>query len=164
MKRISGAASVLFAGLSVALAPASATAQDGAPFFKERPLSLVVGYGTGGGYDVYARHLARHMGRFLPGSPTIVVQNMPGAGSLTAANFIYNSAPKDGSTFGTFAREMPLSALLKANLVFDKSTLDRWIEKPSAVVPGNAMAFAGVPAAEDRAALINYIEKESVKR
>ena len=55
-------------------------------------------------------------------------------------------------------------ALLKANLVFDKATLDRWIEKPSAVVPGNAMAFAGVPAAEDRAALIKYIEKESVKR
>ena len=55
-------------------------------------------------------------------------------------------------------------ALAKANIVFDKATLERWIEKPSAVVPGNAMAFAGVPAAEDRAALIKYIEKESVKR
>ncbi|MEY4356938.1 MAG: hypothetical protein RL469_264 [Pseudomonadota bacterium] len=55
-------------------------------------------------------------------------------------------------------------ALAKANIVFDKATLERWIEKPSAVVPGNAMAFAGVPAAEDRAALIKYIEKESAKR
>lgn len=55
-------------------------------------------------------------------------------------------------------------ALAKANIVFDKATLERWIEKPSAVVPGNAMAFAGVPSAEDRAALIKYIEKESAKR
>jgi cytochrome c len=55
-------------------------------------------------------------------------------------------------------------ALAKANILFDKATLERWIEKPSAVVPGNAMAFAGVPAAEDRAALIKYIEKESAKR
>jgi cytochrome c len=55
-------------------------------------------------------------------------------------------------------------ALTKASLVFDKATLDRWIEKPSALVPGNAMAFAGVASAEDRAALIKYIEKESAKR
>jgi len=128
MKNIIGAAGALIAAL--ALTPAKA--QDGASFLKDRPLSLIVGYGTGGGYDVYARHLARHMSRFLPGAPTIIVQNMPGAGSLTAANFIYNSAPKDGSTFGTFAREMPLSALLKANpnVRFDPTRFT-WIGTPA---------------------------------
>ena len=76
MKNIIGAAGALIAAL--ALTPAKA--QDGPSFLKDRPLSLIVGYGTGGGYDVYARHLARHMSRFLPGAPTIVVQNMPSAG------------------------------------------------------------------------------------
>ena len=84
MRNIIRAMGVLIAGLMLA----QARAQDDVAFLKDRPLSLIVGYGTGGGYDVYARHLARHMPRFLPGTPPIVVRNMPGAGSLTAANFI----------------------------------------------------------------------------
>ena len=78
-------------------------------------INLIVSYGPGGGYDVYARVLASHMSRHIPGNPNIVVQNMPGAGSLRGANYIYNVAPKDGTVFGTFARNMALIGLLKTN-------------------------------------------------
>ena len=66
----------------------------------------------GGGYDTYARVLARHMGRHIPGNPAIVVQNAPGAGSMRAANTIYNVAPKDGTTFGMFGRGIALEPLI----------------------------------------------------
>ena len=68
-----------------------------AQFYRGKQLNLIVGYGPGGGYDVYARLLARHFGKFIPGNPTVVVQNMPGAGSLRAVNYLYNIAPKDGT-------------------------------------------------------------------
>ena len=65
---------------------------------------IYVGFAPGGGYDLYARTLARHMQRYIPGNPAVVVQNMPGAGSMRSANFIYNVAPKDGTAVATFAR------------------------------------------------------------
>lgn len=99
----------------------SAAAQQGTSFFKGKQVSLIVGYGPGGGYDVYGRLVARHIGRFLPGQPAVVVQNMPGAGSLVATNYLYRIAPKDGSVFGIFARNMPLVGLIgnKQNVKFD---------------------------------------------
>jgi tripartite-type tricarboxylate transporter receptor subunit TctC len=100
--------------LAVWAAP-QAHADDVADFYKGKRINLVVSYGTGGGYDVYARVLARYMSKYIPGSPSIVVQNMPGAGSLRGTNFLYNVAPKDGTTFGTFARNMPLLGLIKSN-------------------------------------------------
>src|SRR3977135_4043622 len=95
-----------------ALVSPQARADDVADFYKGKRINLVVSYGTGGGYDVYARVLARHMGRYIPGNPNIIVQNMPGAGSLRGTNYLYNVAPKDGTVFGTFARNMPLLGLL----------------------------------------------------
>ena len=90
-----------------------ARADEAADFYKGKTVTLVVGYGPGGGYDVYARVLlARHLGDYIPGHPTIIVQNMPGAGSLQATNYLYRAAPKDGTTFGTFARNMPLLGLI----------------------------------------------------
>src|SRR5262245_57432166 len=86
-------------------------ADDVADFYKGKRVNLIVSYGPGGGYDVYARVLARHMGRYIPGQPTIVVQNMPGAGSLRGTNYLYQVAPKDGTAFGTFARNMALLGL-----------------------------------------------------
>jgi len=83
-----------------------------ADFYSGKSLQLVIGYAPGGGYDVYARALARHMARHIPGNPSIVVQNMPGAGSLKAANYLYNIAPKDGSAFGGFSRGAFLEPLL----------------------------------------------------
>lgn len=81
-------------------------------FYKGKTVSLVIGYSAGGGYDLYARLLAHHLGKHIPGKPSVVPQNMTGAGSLRAANFLYYVAPKDGSTIGTFARGMGIAPLL----------------------------------------------------
>src|SRR6202035_1517930 len=70
------------------------------------------GYTPGGGYDAYGRLLARSMSKHLPGAPMVVPQNMPGAGSLTLANYLYNIAPKDGSVFGIFGRGLAMAPLL----------------------------------------------------
>jgi tripartite-type tricarboxylate transporter receptor subunit TctC len=101
--------------LAISAVTSPIRADDVADFYKGKRINLIVSYGTGGGYDVYARVLARHMPKYIPGNPNIVVQNMPGAGSLRGANFLYNVAPRDGTTFGTFARNMPLLGLIKSN-------------------------------------------------
>src|SRR5262245_54476946 len=74
-----------------------AQAQTAGGFYKGKSVTLAIGFSVGGGYDLYARPLARHIGKHIPGNPTIVPQNMAGAGSLRAANFIYTAAPKDGT-------------------------------------------------------------------
>jgi tripartite-type tricarboxylate transporter receptor subunit TctC len=109
----------LFA-LAAAL-PQQASAQTAvAEFYRGRSVNLIVGYSAGGGYDTYSRILARHLGKHIPGNPSIVVQNMPGAGSLKFANYLYNVAPKDGTTIGIFSRGMAMEPLIGAsNTQFD---------------------------------------------
>jgi tripartite-type tricarboxylate transporter receptor subunit TctC len=77
-----------------------APAQD--TFYKDKTITIVVGYSAGGGYDQYARMLARHYGRHIPGSPNVIVQNMPGAASMTAVRYLDATAPKDGTVITTF--------------------------------------------------------------
>lgn len=90
-------------------AAGSAAAQDPiAEFYKGKTLRIVIGYGPGGGYDIYGRVFAEHFGRYLPGNPTIVAQNMAGAGSFIAAKYIYSVAPQDGTAFGSLAQTLPL--------------------------------------------------------
>src|SRR6266550_2357009 len=106
--------------VTAALAATPAHADTVADFYKGKQINLIVGYGPGGGYDTYARLLARHFGRFVPGNPNVIVQNMPGAGSLRAVNYLYNVAPKDGAIIAAFARDMPLIGVLgNANVRFD---------------------------------------------
>jgi tripartite-type tricarboxylate transporter receptor subunit TctC len=84
-----------------------------ADFYKQNnSIRLIVGSEAGGGYDGYARLLARHLGRFVPGQPNIIVQNMPGAGGIVAANHIYNAAPKDGTVIGQVQRLVPFVQIL----------------------------------------------------
>jgi tripartite-type tricarboxylate transporter receptor subunit TctC len=97
---------------AMAQGDSAARADPIADFYSGKSVQLVIGYAPGGGYDVYARALARHMGRHIPGNPSIVVQNMPGAGSIKAANYLYNIAPKDGTVFGGFSRGAFLDPLL----------------------------------------------------
>jgi tripartite-type tricarboxylate transporter receptor subunit TctC len=107
--------------VAVWLTATPSAAQTVEEFYKGKTLTLVVGNGPGGGFDVFGRLLARHIGRYVPGNPSIIVQNMPGAGSLVAANYLYNLAPNDGTTFGLIARNMPLLGLLgnNSNVRFD---------------------------------------------
>jgi tripartite-type tricarboxylate transporter receptor subunit TctC len=101
---------VSVAALGLATMPAQAA--DVTQFYKGKTVQVLIGFSAGGGYDIYARTLARYMGKHIPGNPTLVPQNMPGAGTLKVANYIYNVAPKDGTVFGTFARGIPMEKLL----------------------------------------------------
>src|SRR5207237_10812856 len=96
----------------VALTASNAHSQAPAQFSRGRTIQVIVGFSPGGGYDLYARTLARHIGKHLPGRPAVNVQNMPGAGSLKAANSLFNVAPKDGTVFGIFDRALPMEQLL----------------------------------------------------
>jgi tripartite-type tricarboxylate transporter receptor subunit TctC len=98
-------------GLALTLA-ATARADSVADFYRGRSVSLIIGYSAGGGYDAYGRVLARHMGKHIPGHPSIIAQNMPGAGSLRSANFLYNVAPKDGTAIGHFSRGLAMEPLI----------------------------------------------------
>jgi tripartite-type tricarboxylate transporter receptor subunit TctC len=89
-----------------------AEAEPVADFYRDRTITMVIGYSAGGGYDLYARVLARHMGRHIPGHPRLLPQNMPGAGSLKAANFVYSLAPRDGTVIATATRGMATDPLL----------------------------------------------------
>lgn len=97
------AAMALCAGVSM-----SAYAQSPAEFYAGKTVTLVASVEPGGAVDLNARQVARHMARFIPGSPLVLVRNMPGAGHLLAANFLYNQAPRDGTTIGTFINGLPL--------------------------------------------------------
>jgi tripartite-type tricarboxylate transporter receptor subunit TctC len=112
----------------VALSATPAAAQDFAP---DKTMTLVVGYAAGSLYDGNARFVARHLGRHIPGNPTIIVRNMPGAGTLTAANHVANVAPKDGTMLALVARGMAIEPLLGGQAVrFDPLTLN-WIGSTS---------------------------------
>ena len=107
------AMAIVRAAAILALCPISpGRAQTLPSFYKGKTIDLYIGYSAGGGYDVYARALARHMGRFIPGNPTIVPKNMPGAGSLVLANWLYNVASKDGTAFGMIGRGTAFDPLL----------------------------------------------------
>src|SRR5262249_61522374 len=96
-------------------------------FYSGKNVELYIGYSAGGGYDVYARLLARHMGRFIPGNPTIVAKNMPGAGSLLLANWLYNVAPKDGSGLGTIGRGTGFGPLLSSTKAQFDAARFNWV-------------------------------------
>src|SRR5215510_5584948 len=90
----------------------SGAAPTPAEFYKGRVINLIIGYSPGGGYDLYGRVLAQHMSRHIPGNPKLIPQNMPGAGSLKAATYVFSVGRKDGTTIGTFARNIAISQLV----------------------------------------------------
>jgi tripartite-type tricarboxylate transporter receptor subunit TctC len=100
------------ASATATFAPTSVRCDDVSDFYAGKTVQLYIGYAPGGGYDDYARMLSRHISRHIPGQPTVVVQNYPGAGSIRAANYLYNKAPNDGTVFGGFARGIFLDPLL----------------------------------------------------
>lgn len=99
-KKISYLTMSLGLGCALSLWATPVAAQDA--FFKGKTMRIVVGFAAGGGFDTYARAISRHMGKHIPGNPTIIVENMPGAGSLIAANHVYKVAKPDGLTIGHF--------------------------------------------------------------
>lgn len=128
-------------------APASA---DVGSFYAGKTIQLMIGYSAGGGYDAYARAFSRHMVKYIPGNPIIVTQNMPGAGSRTAANWLYNVAPKDGTALAMVGQNTPLDqALGEKGIQFDSAKFN-WIGNP--IVDNNytiAWAASGIDTIED---------------
>ena len=116
---------------AAALASSAAVAQSGDKFYEGKTIRIIVALGTGGDYDNYARIAARHLGKYIPGSPTIVVQNMPGAGGLLAANHLANVAPKDGTVIGALHANTTLAQVTGApNVEYDVRKLN-WIGRTS---------------------------------
>jgi tripartite-type tricarboxylate transporter receptor subunit TctC len=115
------------AALAASFAAQAARADSVADYYKGRTVTIDIGYSAGGGYDLYARTLARHLGDHIPGNPNVVPQNMPGAGSLKVVNYLANIAPKDGTVIATFARGMAMQPLFdKTGVEFDAQKLN-WI-------------------------------------
>jgi hypothetical protein len=115
------------AGLAITMGASLAKAQTPAEFYKGRQIQLMVYSGAGSTYDTYARLLARHIIRHIPGGPTIVVQNMIGAGGLKLVDYLNRIAPKDGTVFGTVSRGNPFDPIMgKKDLEFDPLKLT-WI-------------------------------------
>ena len=114
--------------LSLVLIAASASAQDG--FYQGKTVRIIVGASAGGGYDTYSRTIARHIGKHIAGNPTFVVENMPGAGFLISANYMFKVAKPDGLTIGHFIGGLFLQQLLG---------------KPGIEFDGAKFGFVGVP-------------------
>ena len=110
-----------------------------APFYEGKVLTIIVGYSPGGGYDRVDRLLAKYLPNYIPGKPTVLVQNMPGADSMIAANYLYNIAKPDGLTIGTFNRGLVFANLLKAEGGRYDLTKFSWIG--SAAVESSVLIF-----------------------
>jgi len=118
---------LLGALLALSLAAGAVRAESVEEFYRGKTITVLVGFSPGGAYDGSARVLARHMGKYLPGTPSFVVQNMPGAGTLNLVNHLYNVSPKDGTVFGIFARGMAMEPLIgNSDTRFDATKLT-WI-------------------------------------
>lgn len=102
---------VLAGGIAAVSVPGGAQADAVSNFYKNKRITVYIGYAAGGGYDRYGRVLARNMGKFIPGKPRMIAKNMPGAGSIVLANALYNVLPKDGTAIGIIGRGVPMEPL-----------------------------------------------------
>jgi tripartite-type tricarboxylate transporter receptor subunit TctC len=132
----------------------TASAQSVADFYKGKTLELYVGYGPGGGYDQYGRLLARHIGKYIPGKPDVIVRNMPGAGSAKLAAYMHEVASKDGLQIGAIASTVAFDPLLgnengENSVKFDPRTLN-WLGSMDAFTPiGVAWHTSGIKTIDD---------------
>jgi len=113
--------------MALALIGVPVHGEPGSDLFKKREITIQIGAGAGGGADIYARLLSRHFGRHLPGNPTIVAKNLPGAGGLRLANQLYNVAPKDGTELGLFLSGTALEPLFGNKEAKFETTKFTWI-------------------------------------
>jgi tripartite-type tricarboxylate transporter receptor subunit TctC len=125
--------------LGAAAGALPARADPVAEFYKDATINLYIGFPAGGGYDIYGRLVARHLGRHIPGNPKIVPQNMVGAGGIRAANFLYSAAPKDGTAIGIIPDTAPSEELLGTQGVAYVSKNFNWIGRITSSI--NVQAF-----------------------
>jgi tripartite-type tricarboxylate transporter receptor subunit TctC len=128
----------LAGGLSISALSISVLAQGAPDFYKNKQIRLIVGHAVGNDYDVGARLLAKHPPKHIPGQPSIIVQNMPQAASLVAANFVYTQAARDGTVMGSFSRNYPIQAMLSPQHVEADPRRYNWLGATS--FPGRLCA------------------------
>ena len=124
-------------------------AQSVADFYRGKTLHILIGYGEGGGYDIYGRLFAEFMPRHLPGNPTIVPQNMPGAGSFKAVNYLYEVAPKDGTYFGSVAQTLAIDAVTDEKSTLNATRLPYLGRFTTNIDVGVALKRTGIKSFED---------------
>ena len=149
----SGRRCLLVVGVFVAMAllfdAAQSRADQVADFYRGKTIYVVIGYGAGGGYDLYGRIAAEFLGRHIPGNPTIVPQNMPGAGSFKAAQYLYAAAPRDGTYVGSVAQSLALDTAMADNVGLDATKLPYIGRLTSNVDAGVASLQSGIRSFED---------------
>jgi tripartite-type tricarboxylate transporter receptor subunit TctC len=140
------------AAISLAAAMLSAVptqAEPVADFYRGKTLRMLIGYGPGGGYDIYGRLVAEFLPRHLPGHPTIVAQNMPGAGSFVAAKYLYDVAPRDGTVFGSLAQTLALDSMTNTKAKLDMAKMPYIGRVVTNIDTGAALAKTGITSFED---------------
>lgn len=147
MKRIAFA--VMAATATLLVAASASNADPVEDFYKGKTLRMLIGYGPGGGYDLYGRIVAEFLPRFIPGHPTIVPQNMPGGGSLVAAKFMYQAAPKDGTVFGSLAQTLALDTMANPNSGIDASRFSYLGRAVTNIDTGSALPRSGIKSFDD---------------
>src|SRR5207248_5669646 len=132
------------------LAPAAhAQAQSVADFYRGKTLRMLIGYGPGGGYEIYGRLVAEFLPRHLPGNPTIIAQNMPGAGSFVAAKYIHDVAPKDGTVLGSLAQTLALDSMTNTSAKLDVGKMPYIGRVVTNIDTGVALPKSGIRSFED---------------
>lgn len=140
----------LVVALVAALGLTAGTAAAADDFFKGKTIRVIVGYAPGGGYDTYTRQVVRHMGRYIPGNPSFIVQNMTGAGSLIAANYIQKRAKRDGTVLGVWNSGFVTMESLGDTKVLIKSKELSWVGAPVKGIPACVfMGWSGVKTLKD---------------
>jgi tripartite-type tricarboxylate transporter receptor subunit TctC len=124
------------AAFASVLVPGPAFAQES--FYRDRTITIVVGYGPGGGFDQYSRLIARYLPKYVSGKPNVIVQNMPGAGSLQATNYVYTSAPKDGTVIANVGQDVASHQLMTPSPVSYDAQKFNWL---GAVVASNSLVY-----------------------
>jgi tripartite-type tricarboxylate transporter receptor subunit TctC len=119
--------SMMLAAAGAALVATSASAQSVADFYKGKTITIYIAFAPGGSYDLFGRMVARHIGRHIPGNPNVIGSNMPGAGGLTATNYMYKAAPKDGTALAIITQNIAIEEALKNKAVQYRSNEFNWI-------------------------------------
>jgi hypothetical protein len=123
---------VILLPILISVLPLAARAASVEDFYKGKTIQFIVGGSAGGGYDTYTRLIGRHIGQYIPGKPAVVVQNMPGAGMLIAANYIYNSAPRDGTVIGNWSGPLIMQHMMGNPAVLFEGRKFGWLGMPTA--------------------------------
>lgn len=135
--------------ISTLLVTAPTQAQPVSEFYRGKTLRLLIGYGPGGGTDLYARLVAEFLPRFIPGNPSIVPQNMPGGGSFVAAKFMYEAAPKDGTVLGSLSQTLALDSLINTSAKIDVTQLKYLGRTVTSIDVGVALPDSGIRSFDD---------------